>query len=413
MNPYPIVILLALIVPYALLMAADVLNLRALDPEVPSEFAAIYDAERYRRSQEYTRVTTQFGWLRDSFQLVVLLVFWLAGGFAWLDSWTRSLGWGPVVTGLIFIAVLLIAQALLGLPFRCYATFVIEERFGFNKTTARTFVIDTVKGVLLGVALGGPLLACILWFFQATGATAWLWCWAVATAFTLVVQFVAPTWIMPLFNEFRPLEEGELRTAVMDYAARVSFPLAGLFVIDGSRRSTKANAFFTGFGERKRVALFDTLIAKHSVAELVAIVAHEIGHYKRHHIQQGLALSIAQFGLMFFLLSLFLRDQQLSAAFGVTQPSVHTGLVFFLLLLGPIDLVLGLFLHAFSRHNEFEADAFARQTIGRGDELASALAQLSADNLQNLTPHPLYVKLHYSHPPVLQRIASLRAVGSP
>jgi len=409
MNPFAAFILGFILLEFALHLAADLLNLRSLRPELPGEFADVYDAERYARSQEYTRARTRFGLIPTTFQLLVLLVFWFAGGFAALDETLRATGQGEIVRGLAFIGALTIGRAILGLPFRWYSTFVIEERFGFNKTTPRTFVLDTLKGLLLALLLGAPLLAGILWFFEEAGDLAWLWCWGLVAVFTLVVQFVAPTWIMPLFNRFEPLDEGELRAAVLDYARGVSFPLEGLFVIDGSRRSTKANAFFTGFGKRKRVALFDTLIEKHSVEELVAIVAHEIGHYKRGHILKGLLLGILQAGAMFFLLSLFLDQKSLFEAFGVTTTSTYAGLVFFSLLYAPIDMVLSFFLQTFSRRNEFEADAFARATTGSGERLITALKRLSADSLSNLTPHPLYVKLHYSHPPLLERIEALRS----
>jgi STE24 endopeptidase len=409
MNAYAWVILGALVVHHGLGLVADLLNLRGLAPEVPAEMRDHYDAERYARSQAYTRARTRFGFVAQGFDLVVLLVFWFAGGFAWLDDRVRGLGHGPMVTGLVFIGALGLAKMLLDLPFKYVSTFVIEERFGFNKSTRRTFFADVAKGLLLAVVLGGPLLAAILAFFEKTGAGAWLWCWGVTAAFTLLVQFIAPTWIFPLFHRFQPLEEGELRGAVLDYARSVAFPLEGLFVIDGSRRSTKANAFFTGFGKHKRVALFDTLIEKHPTDELVAVVAHEIGHYKRRHITKGLFLSFAQSGAVFFLLSIALTHRGLFEAFGVSEPSVWAGLVFFSLLYTPLDLVLSLLLQAFSRHNEFEADAFARETTGQHEPLVSALKRLSADSLSNLTPHPLYVTLHHSHPPLLERIRALRA----
>jgi STE24 endopeptidase len=409
MNVFAVLIPLALLAEYGLHLVADLLNLRALRAGLPDEFTDVYDAERYRRSQEYTRARTRFGFVPTTFHLATLFVFWYAGGFQWLDVEVRALELGPVATGLLYMAALGLARTLLGLPFSYYSTFVIEERFGFNKTTVKTFWADAVKGLLLAVVLGGPLLGAILWFFEAAGSTAWLWCWGVVAAFTIVLQYVAPTWIMPLFNKFEPLEEGDLREAVLDYAGKVSFPLEGLFVIDGSRRSTKANAFFTGFGKQRRVALFDTLIEKHSPDELVAIVAHEIGHYKRGHIKKNTALGILQAGLVFFLLSVFLREEGLFAAFLVEEPSIYAGLVFFGLLYTPIDLVLSAAMQAFSRKHEFEADAFARETTGSGERLASALKGLAADSLQNLTPHPLYVKLHYSHPPLLARIEALRS----
>jgi STE24 endopeptidase len=409
MNAYALVILAAILVQNALALAADLLNLRALRPELPAGFESVYDAERYRRSQEYTRARTRFSFVPQAVDLVLLLGFWFLGGFAWLDGWARGLALGPIRTGLVFIGVLLVAKSTLGLPFRYYSTFVIEERFGFNKTTRATFWADTAKGLALALVLGTPLLAAILWFFARFGDVAWLLCWGATALFTLFLQFIAPTWIFPLFNKFQPLEEGELRSAVLAYARKVAFPLEGLFVIDGSRRSTKANAFFTGFGKRKRVALFDTLIAKHSVEELVAVVAHEIGHYKRRHVLQGLALSLLQAGAIFWLLSLFLSRPGLFEAFDVTTPSVHAGLVFFLLLYTPLDLLLSLGMQAFSRKNEFEADAYARATTGAAEPLVSALQRLSADNLSNLTPHPLYVALHHTHPPLVERVRALRA----
>ena len=409
MNTYAIIILVALLGEFVLNRVADLLNLRALQPELPEEFRDVYDAEKYRRSQEYTRARTRFGFVPSTLDLVLVLVFWFAGGFRWLDDFVRGFGYGPIVTGILFMALLVAAKVVIGIPFSWYSTFVIEERFGFNKTTLRTFVLDHVKGLLLAVLLGVPLLAGILWFFGATGGYAWLWCWLFTTVFALIVQFVAPTWIMPLFNKFTPLEEGELREAVMGYADKVSFPLRGLFVIDGSRRSTKTNAFFTGFGRNKRVALFDTLIDKHSTDELVAVIAHEVGHYKRKHILKNLVVGILHMGVMFFLLSILLEHQGLFEAFGIEDRSVYAGLIFFGLLFAPIDLFLSFLLQVWSRRHEFEADAFARETTETGENLVTALKKLSSENLSNLTPHPFYVLLHYSHPPLPQRVEALRA----
>jgi STE24 endopeptidase len=405
-NAYALVILVALITEYLLNLAADLLNLKALDPELPGEFSDVYDAERYRRSQEYTRVRTRFGLISGTFHLVVLLVFWFAGGFPWLDGIVRRFALPPIVSGLLFVGVLGVGSALLSLPFRWFSTFVIEERFGFNKTTPRVFLSDTVKGLLLAVVLGGPFLAAVLWFFQAAGSLAWVWCWVAAAVFLVFVQFIAPTWIFPLFNDFEPLGEGELRESILKYAHKVAFPVNDVFVIDGSRRTTKANAFFTGFGRRKRVALFDTLVKTHAPEEIVAIVAHEIGHYKKAHILKGLAISLVHWGIVFFLLSIFLKSAGLFEAFYVQEKSVYAGLVFFGILFSPIELVLSFFVQAFSRKNEFEADAYARKTAS-GAALVGGLKRLSAESLSNLTPHPLYVKLNYSHPPLLERIAAL------
>ncbi|MDP6582535.1 MAG: M48 family metallopeptidase [Vicinamibacterales bacterium] len=411
MNIYALIVLVALLGEFALSVVSSLLNVQAMSPNVPGEFRSVYDDETYARSQQYTRARTRFGLVQEAVSLVTLLLFWQLGGFGWLDGLCRETGLGPVPTGLLFVASLVVASTVLGLPFRIYSTFVIEERFGFNRTTMSTFVLDRVKGLVLGAVLGGALLALVLFFFEWAGPLAWLWCWGAATAFTLTAQFVAPTWIMPLFNTFSPLESGELKDALLDYARSAEFPLDGVYVIDGSRRSAKANAFFTGFGSRKRIALFDTLIEKQSTPELVAVVAHEVGHYKRRHILKNLVIGLSHTGALFWLLSLFLDRQGLFDAFGVSEPSVHAGLVFFGLLFTPIELALSIVVNRFSRRYEFEADAFAADTTGAGEPLITALKTLSADNLSNLTPHPLQVFLHHSHPPVLQRIAALRALG--
>ena len=408
MNTFAIVILVALVGEYLLGAVSGLLSARAFSPAVPAEFAGVFDDEKYARARRYTATRTRFGLARGAFDLAVVLAFWFAGGFAWLDAWARGLGQGPVVTGLAFIGVIALASTVLGLPFRAWSTFVIEARYGFNRTTAGTFVADLLKGTALTVVLGGLLLAVILAFFEWAGPLAWLWCWLAATAFVLAVQFIAPTWIMPLFNTFTPLDGGELHDAILAYARSAKFPLGGIFVVDGSRRSSKANAFFTGFGKHKRIGLFDTLVDKYTVPELVAVVAHEIGHYKKRHVWLQMALSIGHLGAMLWVLSLFLGQEGLFAAFYVTEPSVYAGLLFFSLLFTPVELVLSVLMQVFSRRHEFEADRFAAETTGSGAPLVSALKKLSADNLSNLTPHPVDVFLHYSHPPVLRRIDALQ-----
>jgi STE24 endopeptidase len=407
LNGYGLVLLFAVLADFALEVTADVLNLRALDPNVPSEFRAVYDPERYRRAQEYTRARTRFGLVTRTFGIVLLLAFWLAGGFAWVDGLVRGLGLGPVASGLLFLAALGLGRFVLALPLSWWSTFVVEERFGFNKTTPWTFWTDAAKGLLVATVLGGPLVALVLWLFVTFGSQAWLWGWLAVGLYLIAVQFIAPTWIMPLFNRFTPLPDGELRDAILAYARGVAFPLEGVSVIDGSRRSTKGNAFFTGFGRHKRIALFDTLLATLDGRQILAVLAHEIGHYKRRHVLVGLAIAIAHTGLVLFLVSLLLDRPGLYAAFGVETPSVHTGLVFAALLLSALELVLGPVLAAWSRRNEYEADRFAATTTGDGTPLAAALARLSVDSLANLTPHPLHVALHHSHPPVLARVRAL------
>ncbi|MCG3119722.1 MAG: Protease HtpX [bacterium] len=412
MNFYAIIILTTLVVSYLLDLLADYLNLRALNEKLPAEFQGVYDAEAYRQSQQYTRVKTRFKLIVATIDLILLLAFWFSGGFNWLDQELRTWGFGPITTGLAYIGVLFLAKMIFSLPFQIYSTFVIEARFGFNKTTPATFVADTVKGLVLAVLIGGPLLAALLFLLEKSGAYGWFYCWMLTTLFTLVVQFIAPTWIMPWFNKFTPMPDGDLKAAILAYAQSVKFSLANIFVMDGSKRSTKANAFFTGFGRNKRIALFDTLMAQHSVAELVAVLAHEIGHYKKKHIVKGMVVSVLHAGVMFYLLSIFLTHAGLFEAFDMRQPSIYAGLIFFALLYTPIELILSIVMNLLSRRHEYEADHFAAETTGQPENMITALKKLSVDTLSNLTPHPLLVFLHYSHPPVLQRIAALRAMGN-
>jgi STE24 endopeptidase len=412
MPSWRTLLIAALVIDFAIHVVADLLNLRALRSEAPDDFRDLYDADRYRRAQAYTRERTRLGWIASSLRLALLLAFWLSGGFAAVDRWTRALGWPEVPTGLAFVAALLLGHGLVSLPLSWYSTFVLEEKYGFNRATPRTFWADVATGVGLAVALGGPLLAGILWLFDSAGPRAWLWCWALVTGWTIAVHYIAPTWIMPLFNRFTRLPNGALRDALLGLAERVGFPLAGVWVIDGSKRSSKANAFFTGFGSRKRIALFDTLLATLAPDEVLAVVAHEIGHYKRRHVQWGLAIAVAHTGVLFFLLSLVLRTPALFAAFAIDQPSVQAGLVVFGILMAPIDLPLSLLLNALSRRHEYAADRFAADAVGTGRDLARGLRRLAADTLANLTPHPWYVALHHSHPPVVERVRMLESRGS-
>ena len=407
MNIFAVIILVTLLVDFTLNLVADYLNLQSLDKGLPQEFNDVYDEETYEKSQRYTKERTKFGLLTSAFNLALLLVFWFAGGFQWLDGIVRGWELGTIWTGLAYIGILLLAKSMLSLPFSIYSTFFIEEKYGFNQTTVKTFVLDLVKGLGLSIALGGPLLAGILAFFTFIDQYAWLYAWGAVTLFTLFIQFVAPTWIMPIFNDFEPLEDGDLREKIRNYADKVSFALEGVYVMDGSKRSSKSNAFFTGFGKNKRIALYDTLIENHTEDELVAVLAHEIGHYKKKHIIKNMGISIAQTGIMFFLLSIFLNSQGLYDAFFMEQMSVYAGLIFFGMLYAPIDMIVSIFMQILSRKYEFEADEFASTTY-RKEPMIEALKKLSKDNLSNLTPHPFYVFLNYSHPPVLERIQTIR-----
>lgn len=407
MNWIGWIILATLLVDFVLNAVADWLNLRHTQATLPEEFRDVYDSERYRTARQYLQVNTRFGWVVSAVNLAALLVFWFGHGFAFLEGLVRSWDVGVIAAGLGYIGILAALAGVLSLPFRLYRTFVIEERFGFNRTTVKTFIQDQLKALGLSILLGGPLLAAVLAFFQYAGGQAWLLCWLAVTLYMLFVQFIAPTWILPLFNKFSPLEDSELRDAIVDYARSIDFPLQNIFVMDGSRRSSKSNAFFTGFGNHKRIVLFDTLIANHTVSELVAVLAHEMGHYKKRHVYIGLAAGILQTGLMFYLLSFFIEYRTLFEAFFIRQPSVYAGLVFFALLYTPLDFFLGMAMRVLSRRHEYEADRFSVRTTHRPRAMIAALKKLSVHNLGTLTPHPFYVFLNYSHPPVLARIRAI------
>ncbi len=410
MNTIAVIILAAIIADAILNGVADMLNLKMLKAELPEAFSDVYDAERYQKSQEYLRITTRFGWITSIFDMAVILGFWFGRGFPWLDEWVRSFEKGPVVSGLIYMGILVFARALISLPFSIYATFVIEERFGFNKTTWKTFIFDRVKGLLLSLIIGVPLLSGVLVFFEYAGDDAWWICWIVVTSVMLMIQFVAPRWIMPLFNKFVPIEEGELKHAIMEYARSIKFSLENVFVMDGSKRSSKSNAFFTGFGKNRRIVLFDTLIKEHTVSELLAVLAHEMGHFKKKHIFQTMAIGIFQTGILFYLLSLFISYQGLFDAFFMEKKSVYAGMIFFGMLYSPIDFFAGIFMQMLSRKNEYTADRFAVETTGNAEPMITALKKLSVNNLTNLVPHPFYVFLNYSHPPVLERINAISQI---
>ena len=407
-NVYFIIILGTMLFGFFLDFISNRLNLNTLASPMPSEFKDVYSEEKYAESQAYTRENTWFSLLAGIFDLAVVLSFWFLGGFGWVDEIVRAYGFFPIFTGLLFFALLGIANYIISLPFSIYHTFVIEEKFGFNKTTPKTFILDQIKAMILSIILGGLLLGVILWLFEIIGNDAWIYAAVITISFILFIQLIAPVWIMPLFNKFTPIEDGELKESIESFAKKVKFPLNGIFTMDGSKRSSKSNAFFTGFGKNKRIALFDTLIEKHSVGELVAILAHEIGHYKKKHILIGTLISMLETAITFFLFSLVLNNVELASAFAVNEPSVYTSLIFFAMLFSPLSMILSLFGKILSRRNEYQADRFAADNVDDKDAMVNALKNLSADNLSNLTPHPFYVFLNYSHPPVFQRIRAIR-----
>lgn len=385
----------------------DYLNYKHRKTKIPEELEGIYDEEQYRKQQEYKKVNTRFGFISGSFSFILLMVFLLAGGFPWLDGIVRSITEHPILMALLFFGILMFASDIIGTPFAVYQTFVIEERFGFNKTTPKTFVLDKIKGWLLGAIIGGGLLALIIYIFMQFPELFWLYAWAVITAFSVFMTLFYSSLIVPLFNKQTPLEEGELRDKITGFSEKAGFRLKNIFVIDGSKRSTKANAYFTGFGPKKRIVLYDTLINDLGIGEIVAVLAHETGHYKKKHIITNLMVSIVQTGVTLYLLSLFINSPLLSAALGVEQHSFHIGLVAFGILYSPISFLLGIFMNLYSRKAEYQADRFAKN-YGYGKELIDGLKKLTQKNLSNLTPHPLYVFFHFSHPTLLQRIRALR-----
>ena len=374
---------------------------------MPPEAEGIFDDEQYAKSQRYHKEVARFSFLTSAFSFILSFCFLYFGGFGWINSVVS--GWvnGEILVALAFFGVLMLGSDILNTPFQLYSTFVIEEKYGFNKTTVKTFIIDKLKGYALSAILGGGILALLMYFITTVGSSFWLYFWVAISVIMVIMNMFYTTLILPIFNKLTPLEDGELREAIKSYSEKVNFPLTNIFVIDGSKRSSKANAFFSGFGKKKKVVLYDTLIEKHSTNELVAIFAHEVGHYKKKHILVSMILSILQVGLTLYIMSLLLFMGMLTEALGGEGLQIHMNLIAFALLYTPISTITGLLMNILSRKNEYQADAYAIQTTGTGD-LIMALKKLSADNLSNLMPHPAYVFVHYSHPPLLKRLAAMQ-----
>ena len=388
-------------------LVTKLLNHRAMKPELPPEFVGTYDQEKYAQSQNYLKDNTRFSLVSESFSFICTIIFLLLilkPLYQYLNQSTSN----QILQALIYLGSLALVSLIFDLPFSYYRTFVIEEKYGFNKTTLKTFVLDRLKGLILGSIIGSLVLWALLYFFLNTGHLAWLYCWVFFFTLQLILQYLIPTYILPLFNKFTPLPQGDLRSEIETYAQQQDFELNGIFTMDGSKRSTKANAFFTGFGKMRRIVLFDTLIKNQSNHELVAILAHEMGHCQLKHIQKSLISSFFVSGLTFFFMNFILSTTAIYSDFGLATPVLYLGLIFFSLLFSPLSLILSLLANSKSRKHEFEADAYSAKTYGQPEALVSALKKLSVDNLSNLTPHPLVVFLEYSHPPVLQRIEALR-----
>jgi len=384
------------------------LNSTTWSSKLPEEVSDIYRAKEYDKAQQYSKANKRVGIIGSTISLLLILAFLFFGGFAWLNNVLSDVTTHYIGLPLLFFGVLYIVSDLLSLPVALYSTFVIEEKFGFNKTTIGTFIVDKLKGYVLTALLGGLLLSVIIFIYYKTQTFFWLLAWGVVAFFTLFFATFFTSLIVPLFNKLSPLETGELKDAINAYANKVAFPLKNIFVVDGSKRSSKANAYFSGLGKQKSIVLYDTLIEQNSTEELVAILAHEVGHYKKKHIQKGLLISIIQTGIILFILGLALKSPVLSQALGVEEPTFHIGLIAFGILFSPISTILGLFMNNFSRKNEYEADAYAKATAS-GTALINALKKLSVNHLSNLNPHPAYVFFYHSHPTLLQRLRALNA----
>ena len=402
------VILVILIVQYLVHQLLEYLNAKRFKSTLPTELSDVFDETEYQKSQQYKKANYRFGLLSDGFSLVLTLCFLWFGGFEWVDRLTRSFTDNTIPMALVFFGIITFGSAILGIPFSYYRTFVIEEAYGFNKTTKTLFFVDKLKGAILGAVLGGGILALFILFYQGTGPNFWIYAWIMVGVFILFINLFYSRLIVPMFNKQTPLSEGSLKKSIENYAHKVGFELKNVFVIDGSKRSTKANAYFSGFGKEKRITLFDTLINDLEEEEIVAVLAHEVGHYKRHHIIFNLVLSLALSGVTLYILSLFINHPEMSLAIGVSTPSFHAALVGFALLYSPISEITGLAMNYLSRKFEFQADDYAKNTFA-ATPLVTSLKKLSKNSLSNLTPHPAYVFVHYSHPPLVERICNLKA----
>ncbi len=401
------IIIAIIIINFIIDKVLDALNAKHFNDQLPEDLQDVYDDTEYKKSQSYKSTKYKFGVLTSTFSIILTLAFLLLDGFEFVDNIARSYSTNPIIIALIFFGIIMITSDILTTPFSYYSTFVIEEKFGFNKTTKKTFVLDKIKGWLMSAILGGGILALIIWFYNATGKHFWLYAWGLVAFFSIFMNMFYSKLIVPLFNKQTPLEEGDLRDKISAYAKTVGFKLDKIFVIDGSKRSTKANAYFSGFGSEKRVTLYDTLINDLEDEEIVAVLAHEVGHYKKKHIIFNLVTSILLTGLTLYILSLFISNPLLSQALGVEMASFHVGLIAFMLLYSPISEVTGLIMNVFSRKFEYQADDYAKNTY-KGEPLITSLKKLSKNSLSNLTPHPAYVFMHYSHPTLLERIKNLK-----
>lgn len=376
---------------------------------IPEILKDVYNQEKYEKAQNYHAESEKLAAISSLFGLSLTLIFLFFKGFAYTYLWMGTFTSNELLQVLLFFGFFMLVSDIISLPFSLYSIFVIEEKYGFNKMTLKTFIFDKLKGYALGMVIGGILLSAFVWFYQSAGNLFWVYAWILFTFFSVFMAMFYTSWIVPIFNKLNPLEEGTLRNKIEDFAKSVDFPLNNIFVIDGSKRSTKANAYFSGLGSKKTIVLYDTLIAEHTEEELVAILAHEVGHYKLKHIQKSLIIGILQMGIVLYILSVAISFPQLTTALGLNsdKPVFALGLIAFSLLYSPISTLTGLLMNIFSRKNEFEADNYAKVNTGSGKFLISALKKLSSNNLSNLNPDKWYVFFNYSHPPLKERIEKL------
>jgi STE24 endopeptidase len=387
----------------------DFLNVRHRSRPIPDLLKDVYPPERYKIQQNYDVENTKFNLIQKSLGILLILGVIITGGFGWLHGWIMQFNFNSIVTTVLFFTIIGAISSIISLPFSVWDTFVIEERYGFNKTSAKLFIFDFIKSLLLTIIVGGGLLVLVTWLFYRTGDWFWILGLCVMVVFSFIANVLYSKVIVPLFNKQEPLEEGNLLESIKEFGKKVGFPLNKVFVIDGSKRSTKANAYFTGFGKSRRVVLFDTLIEKLDQKEVLAVLAHEIGHYRRRHIWINMTIGVVQAAIFMYLFSRLSTNTEVSGALGyndASEPIFHLAIIGFAILYSPIESIIGLFTHWLSRRMEYQADAFA--TIhGLGNDLINGLKKISAENLSNLTPHPTYVFVNYSHPTLLQRIQKI------
>ena len=384
----------------------DYLNKTMWSDTLPEKLKGICDVEEYRKTQLYQKDNNRLSFWSSSFNLAVILIMIIAGGFALIDTLARTFSMNMVIISLVFFGIIGFVSDLINIPFSCYDTFVIEKKYGFNTMTVRTFITDHIKSWFIALLVGIPVLGLITWFYYKTGNNFWLYAWGLITVFSVFINLFYSELIVPLFNKQTPLQEGSLRTLIETFAQKTGFKLKNIYIIDGSKRSTKANAYFSGFGPKKRIVLYDTLQKELTEEEIVAVLAHEISHYKKKHVLLALLFSVIITGFMLFLFSLVVNNPVLSQAIGSKNTSFHMGLIVFGILYSPLSLLIGLLTNYISRRNEFAADRFVRENF-RPEILAEALKKLSVKNLSNMMPHPAYVFFHYSHPPLLSRLEKL------